>query len=110
MDSDAYLSVFSTKTSGWSVLQISFHGKKQATKDGSDLRETIMMDSGTTINIFVNPNMTTNRQKTEYYYEFYKQCTVKKVYQVGEIPGAGQAKFHPDIIENILSLNEMTKK
>ena len=34
VDSDADVSVSSTKTSGWSGFQISFHGRKQETKDG----------------------------------------------------------------------------
>ena len=28
---------------------------------------------------------------------------------VGEIIGSGQAKFHPDMIPNVLSMNEITK-
>ena len=38
VDSDTYVSVSSTKKSIWSGLQISLHGKKQVTKDGSYLR------------------------------------------------------------------------
>ena len=38
VDSEAYMSVFSTKTSGRSGLQIIFHERKQMTKDGSYLR------------------------------------------------------------------------
>ena len=57
--------VSSTNISGWGGLQISFHGSKQVTKGGSYLIEIIIRDSGTTINLFVNPNMITNRQKAE---------------------------------------------
>ena len=35
--SDVDVSVYSTTTSGWSGLQISLHGRKQVTKDGSDM-------------------------------------------------------------------------
>ena len=60
--SDADVSLSSTKISGWSGSQISLNGSKQVTKYGSYLREMIMMDSGTTINLFVNPNMIKNIQ------------------------------------------------
>ena len=33
----------------------------------------------------------------------------KTVYEVGEIPGPGQTKFHPEMIENVLGMNEITK-
>ena len=38
VESYADVIVSSTKTSGWSGLQISLHGRKQVTKDVSDLR------------------------------------------------------------------------
>ena len=38
VDSDVDVSVSSMKTSGWSGLQISFHGSKKVTKEGSHLR------------------------------------------------------------------------
>ena len=34
----------------------------------------------------------------------------KIVDEVGEITGAGQTKFHPEMIANFLSLNKMAKK
>ena len=48
------VSVSITKTSGCSRLKISFHGSKQVKKYGSDLGEMIIVDNGTTINLFVN--------------------------------------------------------
>ena len=59
------MSVSTTKTSGWSGLKIILHGRKQVTKYRSDLREMIMMDSGTKIILFGNPNMIKIRQKAE---------------------------------------------
>ena len=61
VDSGSDVSVYSTKTSGWSGLQISLEGSKQVTKYGSDLRAVIIMNSGTTTNMFGNLNMTTNK-------------------------------------------------
>ena len=49
------------KTSGWIGLQLSFHGRKKVTKYRSDLIEMIMVDSGTTIKLFGNTSMITNR-------------------------------------------------
>ena len=37
-------------------------GENNLTKDGSDLRDIIIMNSGNTINLFGNPNMITNKQ------------------------------------------------
>ena len=65
LESYADMSVSTTKTCVWSGLQISLHGSKQVRNDGSDLRETIIMDSVTTINLFGNPSMITNIQKLE---------------------------------------------
>ena len=68
-----------------------------------------MMDSGTTINLFGNPNMNTNIQTVEIPIKFLTNVGSKIVDKDGEIPGAGQTKFHPEMIANVLSLNEMTK-
>ena len=108
-ESDADVSVFSTKKSGWGGLQISFHGSRQVTKEWSDLREIIIMDSGTTVNIFGNIRMITKRQKEKVPMNFLTNAGSKIVDEVGEIPGSGQNKFHPEMIANILSLNERTK-
>ena len=51
-----------------------------------------MMDSGTTINLFRNPKIITNRQKLEMPMNFLTNSGSKIVYEVGEIPGAGQEK------------------
>ena len=61
VESDAYVSVSSMKTSLWSILQIIFHGSKQVTKNGSYLREISLMYSVTKINLFGN----TNRSQTD---------------------------------------------
>ena len=94
MDSDADVSVSSTKISGWSGLKLSLYGSKQVTKYVSHLREMIMMDSGTTINIFVNPNIVTNRQKVEITMNFLTNSGSKMVDEVGEITVLGQRILH----------------
>ena len=63
VESDTYVNVYSTKIRWWNGSQTSLHLRKEVTKDGSDLREMIMMDSGTKINMFGNPNMITQIQK-----------------------------------------------
>ena len=68
------------------------------------------MDSGTTINLFGNPNMITNRQRTEMPMNFMTNACLKIVYEVGEITGSVHTNFHPEMIKIILILNEMTKK
>ena len=50
-----------TKTSGWSGLKISLHGRRQVIKDSLYSRVIIMMDSGTTINMFGDTNKIKNR-------------------------------------------------
>ena len=78
MDHGSFMSVYSTKTSGCCILQISLHGSKQVKKYGSDLREIIMMDSGTTINLFGNPKMITSRQKLYIPMNFLTNAGFKK--------------------------------
>ena len=95
MESEADVSVSSAKTSGCSRLQIILHGSKKVTKDGSYLREIIMTQSGTTINLFGNPNMIKNRQKADITIKFLTNAGSKIEDEVGEIIGAGQTKFHP---------------
>ena len=68
----------------------------------------IMMGSSTTINLFGNPNMIKNRQKAEIPINFLTNAGSKIVDEVGEIPGAGHTKFHPEMIVNVLIINEMT--
>ena len=108
-ESDTYVSMPSKKTRGWRGLKIIFHGSKQVTKDGSDLREMIMLDSGTTINLFGNTNMIKNRQKADIPTNVLTNAGSKIGDEVGEITGSGKNKFHPEMIANVLSLNEMTK-
>ena len=64
-----------------------------------------MMDSGTTINLFEDRNMITNRLKADIPMNFLTNSGSKIVGEVGEIPGAGQNRFHPEMISNVLSLN-----
>ena len=68
-----------------------------------------MMDSGTTTKLFGNPNMIKNRKKLDIAMNFVTNAGFKIVYEAGEIPGAGQKKSHPDIIENVMSPNETNK-
>ena len=49
-----------------------------------------MIDSGTTINLFGNPNMITNRKKADIPMNFLTNSGPKIVDKLGEIPGAGQ--------------------
>ena len=95
MESDTDVSVSSTKRSGWSALLISLHGLKKVTKDRSNLRGIPMVDSGNTIKLFVNTNMIKNRKKSDIPINFLRNAGQKVVDAVGEIPGAGQTKFHP---------------
>ena len=41
--------------------------------------------------------------------KFMTNSESKMVNEVGGIPVAEQTKFHPEMIANVLSLNEMTK-
>ena len=64
--SDSDVSVSSTKTNVWGGIKISLYGSRQVTKEGSDLIKMIIMDSGTTINMFGNPNIITNIQNRRF--------------------------------------------
>ena len=69
-----------------------------------------MMDSGTIINPFENPNMITNIYKADIPRNVLTNSGSKIVDEVGEITGEGQTKTHPEMIANVLSLIEITKK
>ena len=84
-DSDTDVSVSSTKTSGWGGLKISSHRSKQVTKEDSYLIEMIMMDSGTTINIYGNPKIITSRQKADIPMNLLTNTGSKIVDEVGKI-------------------------
>ena len=60
------------------------YGRKYGTKYGSYLREMVMMDSGTKINLFGNPKIITNRQKEEIPMNFLTNSGSKMVEEVGE--------------------------
>ena len=68
-----------------------------------------MMDSGTIINLFGNPNIITNRQKSQIPMNFLTNAGSEIVDEVGEIPGSGQTKSYTQMIANFLSMNKMTK-
>ena len=71
------MSVYDTATSDRKRIQISMYGINQMLKDGSYLRENIMMDSGTKFNLFGNSNMITKYMKSGYSHESSDQCRVK---------------------------------
>ena len=39
---------------------------------------------------------------------FLNNAVSKIVYEVGEINESGQTKFHPEMIANVMNLNEIT--
>ena len=51
-----------------------------------------------------------NQTKSGDSHKYFDQCRVKMADEVGKILESGQTNFHPDMIENVHSLNEMTKK
>ena len=51
------------------------------------------MENGTTINLYGNTKMIINRQKAEILMNFLINEGLKKVDEVGEIPGTGQKSF-----------------
>ena len=53
--------------------------------------------------------MVTNRRKVKIPMTFMTNEGSKIVDEVGEIPGSGQAKFHPDMIANVMGLNDTPK-
>ena len=55
--------------------------------------EIIIMDSGTTTNLFGNTRMITNREKAEITVDFLINTGSKIVDEIGEIPGSGQNKI-----------------
>ena len=69
----------------------------------------IILYSGTTINLFGNPNMIKNRQKADIPMNFLTNAGSKIIYKIEESYGARKTKFHPVMIANVLSLNKMTK-
>ena len=71
------------------------------TKYGLYLREMIMMQNETTINIFGNPNMIKERQKSEMLMNLLTNERSKTVYEVIEITESGQTEFHPEMIANV---------
>ena len=50
-----------------------------------------------------------NRQKSDIPTNVLTNAGSKIGDEVGEITGSGKKKFHPEMIANVLSLNEMTK-
>ena len=68
------------------------------------------MDSGTTINLFGNPKMIKDTQKMEIPTSLWTNVGSKMVGEVGQITESVQTKFHLEMIANVMSLNETTKK
>ena len=66
------------------------------------------MDNGTTINLFGNPKTITNRLKEEIPMNFLNNAGSKIVDKVGYIFLEEGKQFHPEMISNVPSLNEIT--
>ena len=84
------MSVSSTKHKRLEHIKISLHGSKQVTKKGSNLREMIMIDSGTTINQSGNPNIIKNILKSDTPMNLLTNAGLKKVDEVRQITGSVQ--------------------
>ena len=65
--------------------------------------------STTTTNLFGNPNTITNRKKLDISVNVLTNVGSRMVDEGGEIPISGPKNSHPEMIANVLILNETTK-
>ena len=103
-----------TRRPAWNNLQVSLH-EKQAKGPNQDprltkMRESIILDNGSTLSIFGNPKLVENIRKSDTTLELATNAGTLETDQVAEVPGFGTVWYDSRAIANIFGLNDLKDK
>ena len=88
---------------GWSGAQIQFY-------DADEMKEYIILDNGSTVSLFCNPDLVENIRSTNQTLKLSTNGGDILTNMRATVPGYGEVWYDPNAIANIFSLAEMEKK
>jgi Reverse transcriptase (RNA-dependent DNA polymerase) len=88
---------------GWSGAHVQFY-------QAEEMKEWIILDNGSTVDLFCNPNLVTNIHTTTETLELSTNGGKLSTNMKAMVPNYGEVWYDPGAITNIFSLSEMEKK
>jgi hypothetical protein len=110
---DTSVASSSGKKKGWSGVQLNFLEKKKFENDNnlySLKTSSIILDNGSTLSIFGNPDMVTNIRKSDITLELATNAGTRECNKIADVPGFGTVWFDERAIANIFGLSDLKKK
>ena len=74
------------------------------------MKDSIILDNGSTLSIFVNPELVNNIRESDVTLQFATQAGAQESNQVAEVPGYGQVWYDSRAIANIFGLSDLKNK
>jgi hypothetical protein len=93
----------SSSYKGWSAAHVRFY-------QAEDMKKWILLDNGSTVDFFCNPNLVTNIHTTTETLEVSTNGGKLFTNQKATVPNYGEVWYNPKAVTNIFSLSEMEKK
>lgn len=93
--------------------QASLFNKKEEMEsvDFKDLKQrSIILDNGSTLSIFGNPDMVTNIRESNVTLELATNAGTRECNKIADVPGFGTVWFDEEAIANIFGLSDLKKK
>ena len=98
----------SSKKTGWSGMQVCLMDKK---KDiSSKMKDDIILDNGSTLSIFANPELVEGIRKSKSTLEMATNAGMRLINQEANVPGFGTIWYDEGAIANIFSFAELVDK
>ena len=98
----------SPKKTGWSGMQVCLMDKK---KDiSSKMKDDIILDNGSTLSIFANPELVEGIRKSKSTLEMATNAGTRLTNQEANVPGFGTVWYDEGAIANIFSFAELVDK
>ena len=97
---------------GWAAFQLNLMNKETSllTNEHECMKEWILLDNGSTVDLFSNSNLVTNINTTNELMELATNTGTKTITSKAEVPKYGRVWYDPDAITNIFGLCNLIKK
>jgi hypothetical protein len=95
----------------WSAVQINLMNEHEEQEQvGRKLKDTIILDNGSTLSIFGNPDMVKDIRKSNTTLHLMTNAGTRESNQVADVPGYGTVWYDAQAIANIFGLSDLKKK
>ena len=100
------------KKVGWSAFQISLMNEEDEDKKTNNrrLKNSIILDNGSTLSIFANSDMVNNIRKSDTILQLATNAGTRESNQIADVPDYGTVWYDARAIANIFGLSDLKKK